>query len=247
MKARHAVPIARLHELFSYNPETGLLTRKIRQQYQPAGKIAGRRGDSQGHLACNLDGVRIYVHRIAWAMHYGAWPDRQIDHINRIPDDNRISNLRQVTNAENQQNRNLQSLNKSGVTGVSKRRNKWQARINVNGTERHLGVFENLADAIEARRIAERELHPCAPAVAPSPYPELTPTGAALTYVVRHKKRLGFDTAVQAAVMRLQGMRGVDIAKKLGCSPNYANEVLKGNCNPSAAVAAKAIFSTATH
>lgn len=239
MKARNFVPIARLHELFSYDPETGLLTRKIAQQHQPAGKIAGRRGDRQGHLACNMDGVRIYAHRIAWAMHYGAWPERQIDHINRIPSDNRIANLRQVTGAENAQNKGLIKFNQTGVAGVSFSQGKWRARITVNGKERSLGRYENIADAIEARRIAVRNLHHCAPAVAPSPYPEFAPTGAALTYVVRPKRRLGFDVAVKAAVMRLRGATGSEIARQLGCSKNYADEVLKGRCQPGALVEAR--------
>lgn len=239
MKPVNIVPVERLRELFNYNPETGLLTRKVCQQYQAAGKIAGRRGDAQGHLVCDIDGTRIYVHRIAWAMHYGTWPEKQIDHINRIPDDNRIENLRLVSNAENQQNRAVQANNQIGVAGVSKAGDKWRVRIVVNGKEKSLGRYENLADAIEARRIGVSKLHPFGPSITPSPYPELTPTGAALTYVVKPKSRVSFDVAVQATAMRLKGVSGAEIARRLGCSHNYANEVLKGRCNPRAFEAAK--------
>ena len=61
----HVVPVSLLHELFLYDPETGLLTRKITQQYQPAGKVCDKPGDRRGHLAVTVKRKGIYIHRIA--------------------------------------------------------------------------------------------------------------------------------------------------------------------------------------
>ena len=98
------------------------------------------------------------AHRLAWFYVYGSWPNDQIDHINRNKTDNRIANLREVTNKQNQQNASKRSDNTSGHPGVSwyKRDSKWQARIKHNQKDTHLGYFENLEEAIAARKAAEK-------------------------------------------------------------------------------------------
>ena len=47
--------------------------------------------------------------------------------------------------------------NTSGYSGVNwvKQLNKWRARITVNHNEIHLGIFDNMQDAIRARKEAE--------------------------------------------------------------------------------------------
>ena len=42
------------------------------------------------------------AHRVIWALVHGEWPEGQIDHINGVRDDNRLENLRVVTNQDNQ-------------------------------------------------------------------------------------------------------------------------------------------------
>lgn len=86
--------------------------------------------------------------------------NKVIDHINRNPLDNRLSNLNIVTHAENSENKSINKRNKSGVAGVTwhKQRKKWRARINKQGKEYSLGLFESKQDAIEARKKAEKEI-----------------------------------------------------------------------------------------
>jgi len=83
-----------------------------------------------------------------------------IDHINGIKDDNRINNLRDVTRSQNHQNRKLAKHNTSGVIGVYWRSdtNKWAAQINSNNKRLVLGCYTNKQDAINARRLAEKNL-----------------------------------------------------------------------------------------
>jgi hypothetical protein len=86
------------------------------------------------------------------------WPEDQIDHINRIRTDNRISNLREVSHKQNHQNRSKSSHNTSGHSGVSwyKQKSRWRAQITHNQKDIHLGLFTNLEDAIAARKAAEK-------------------------------------------------------------------------------------------
>jgi len=65
---------------------------------------------------------------------------------------NVIHNLRLVTHSENHRNRHIQSNNTSGTPGVRIHKNKWSARIKINGKEKHLGSFTNKEQAIEARK-----------------------------------------------------------------------------------------------
>lgn len=66
-------------------------------------------------------------------------------------------NCRWVTHSENNYNKNIQSNNTSGKTGVcwKPKNNKWLAYITINRKQKNLGLFENLSDAIAARVDAE--------------------------------------------------------------------------------------------
>lgn len=92
--------------------------------------------------------------RLAWLMHYGKWPENMIDHINHDRADDRIVNLRDVTNSENTRNQSRSKHNTSGFTGVGfrKKRGKWRARIIVDGKEIHLGYFDCAESAYAAYR-----------------------------------------------------------------------------------------------
>ncbi len=83
-----------------------------------------------------------------------------IDHIDNNRLNNTISNLRWVSYQENSFNSSLSSKNTSGIKGVSfcKDKNKWRARIEINGKEIHLGLYNNLEDAKNARQKKAAEL-----------------------------------------------------------------------------------------
>lgn len=104
-------------------------------------------------------GSKFYLrHRIIWEMFNGPIPEgMEIDHVNHIPGDDRLENLRLVTRLENNRNASLSKDNKSGITGVCwhKRNNRWKAYINVNGKQISLGSFSNLNDAVKVRKEAE--------------------------------------------------------------------------------------------
>jgi len=83
------------------------------------------------------------------------------DHINRNKLDNRKCNLRSCDNHINNFNKGLRSDNKSGQVGVhwNKPARKWLAQIRTHRKAIHLGLFERMEDALEARKKAEMKYY----------------------------------------------------------------------------------------
>ncbi len=153
----------RLQELLHYNPDTGVFTWKVRTSNSVhVGDIAGNRftkADGKSYLQIQIDYKLYKAHRLAWLYTHGQFPEGEMDHINGDGTDNRLINLRDVTSSENSRNRRLQSNNASGTCGVSwyESRRKWRAEIRADSKRLHLGLFENIQDAIAARKAAERK------------------------------------------------------------------------------------------
>ena len=82
---------------FSYDPDTGIIKRLDR-------KNSNGSKDHYGYLIIKIKGKQFKAHRIAWLLYYKEYPSKNIDHINRIKDDNRIVNLRDVSQKENNLN-----------------------------------------------------------------------------------------------------------------------------------------------
>jgi hypothetical protein len=134
-----------------YDPETGNLV-------SPSGKVLPF-VISHGYKVSLLDGRYQTHHRVAWFIMTGEWPENEIDHRNRKRADNRWSNLRAATKAENAQNRVAHSNNMLGVRGVRYRPSDrfFEPRIMVNGTAIYLGIYKTLDEAVEVRINAELE------------------------------------------------------------------------------------------
>lgn len=168
------ITAAKLRALLDYDPETGVFTWLYRPvsmfkdgghsaQHQQsrwntnyAGKPAGNRMTS-GYVFISVCGCRDYAHRLAWLYVTGEYPNEHIDHVNGIRWDNRLVNLRAVSQFENAKNQRLRSTNTSGTMGVAwhRQRGKWGARIMVAGRNISLGLYTEKDAAIKARREAE--------------------------------------------------------------------------------------------
>lgn len=124
---------------------------------QNAGRLAFISNHKGGYLMGAIFNKHILAHRVIVAMHTGKWPD-QVDHINGKRWDNRLVNLRAVTQSENCKNAKVRSDNSSGVTGVrwAARERRWKAEITVNGRNKYIGVFASFEDAVAARKSAEQ-------------------------------------------------------------------------------------------
>lgn len=147
-----------LRSILNYDQETGIFTRKVSTSNRVKVGDAAGCPDGQGYLNIMVQSRNYLAHRLAWLHYYGTWPKDQIDHINRIRTDNRISNLRDVTQKQNQQNRSKPSNNTSGHPGVhwNESISKWVATITHNQKRIHLGYFSILEEAIAARKAAEK-------------------------------------------------------------------------------------------
>ena len=116
--------------------------------------------------AINRDGYRrikimykLYaVHRLVWAYH-GNEPVAFIDHINGDVLDNRIENLRGATHSQNCMNRRVRFDSKSGVKGVTWKKNKWHACVTLDCKAYSAGYFDSKEDAAAAVNKLRKELH----------------------------------------------------------------------------------------
>lgn len=121
------------------------------------GKLAGKRKpDPDGYKRIKCKGRSYMAHRVIWMLYNNAdIPDgMQIDHINRVKDDNHAENLRIVTRSQNARNIGLKRNNTSGATGVywDSEKEKWVATLTVRTSH------DTFLEAIKARKKMEEPL-----------------------------------------------------------------------------------------
>lgn len=153
------ITFERVRELFHYDPETGVFTRRIatgRHGCFRAGSLVGGIG-LNGYASASIDGKRFYLHRVAVLYMTGSWPAHDVDHIDTVRSNNKWSNLRCVERRVNCQNRIKSRCDRKHGTlmGVKKHRRRWQARIN----HKFIGSFKTEQEAHQAYVLAKRNLH----------------------------------------------------------------------------------------
>lgn len=141
-----------LRDLLQYDPQLGTFAWRSSRSGQKArvGCI------KDGYLVIRVLGRAYRAHRLAWLYVHGHWPAHQIDHIDGDRLNNRLDNLRDVTRAENSQNRE--------TVGVYRRGNTWRALIAGGGVAHkqsvHLGSFKSKQEARAAYLQAKSMMHP---------------------------------------------------------------------------------------
>lgn len=123
-----------------------------------SGRQAFTAKDRDGYFQGSFLGQRLRTHRVVFALTHGDWPD-VVDHIDGDRTNNRISNLRNVSQAENARNVRAPTRNTSGQVGVCwiAARQRWKAQIMRDGKGITIGWFADFADAVAARAQAERD------------------------------------------------------------------------------------------
>jgi hypothetical protein len=126
---------------------------------------------SNGYHRVQLYRKDYYIHRlVAQSFIPNESNCTDVDHIDGDKTNNHILNLRWCTRSQNARNVGVYKKRSplSGFKGVSlnKEKTKWRARIYSDGKEYQLGEFENIEDAVNARKRKVNELwgefvHPC--------------------------------------------------------------------------------------
>jgi hypothetical protein len=150
--------LERLKETIHYDPSIGILTRLIRMSSNaPVGQNYWV--PNKGYFLIKIDGVRYFAHHLAWFYMTGKWPHPQVDHEDRDRGNNKWNNLRLGTQSQNMANAGKRSNNKSGHKGVHwhKQNNKWAVQIGMNSKRFHVGVFDDLEEAVSAYAEAARQ------------------------------------------------------------------------------------------
>lgn len=133
---------------YTYEPETG-------QIYGVRGKVITATTNGYIDIRMRHDNklYNIKGHQLAWYITNNKVVDC-IDHINGIKSDNRIENLRSITNQQNH-------FNRPTAKGYywRKKLNKWQTQIRINDKLLHIGLFIDEKDARNAYLEAKKIYH----------------------------------------------------------------------------------------
>lgn len=156
-----------LQELVRYEPETGKMFWKERDakyfntpttaflwNAKNAGQEIAANAPAFGYRGFTVFTETFLAHRAAWAIHYGEFPSKAIDHINGQRHDNRICNLREAGSVVNGRNTVLPINNTSGHIGVRKTKS---GRFSAHILKQYLGTYDTFEEAVEARKAAQSE------------------------------------------------------------------------------------------
>lgn len=141
-----------LHERegVGYDPETGII---IGRQGRPVGSI----NKVNGYVMTHFDKRTVYVHRLAYFIMTGTWPEGDMDHVNGNRTDNRWSNLRVATRQQNLFNkRSTRELPKNVYRHSSGR---YRVKMQVGGATRHFGYFDDLEAAEFVASLVQERYH----------------------------------------------------------------------------------------
>lgn len=153
--------LRKLSALLRYDADSGKFFWLCNRGRAKVGKEAGMRW-STGYVKVTVFGKHYLAHRLAWLFCHGEFPSFDIDHVNGIKTDNRITNLRPALPFENQQNQRANKKSKTKIRGVfpSSTPNKWDVRIRHLGKYIYLGCYNSIDEAVAARLAAEKKYHP---------------------------------------------------------------------------------------
>lgn len=139
---------------WKYDPATGIVIGTSGQQIGVCD-----RGYRNGSVGIRGETIVVGLHRAAWLLMTGKWPERELDHIDGGRGNNRWLNLREATHQENMQNRYRRRKNglPPGVypTGYG----KFMAQRRHRGALHYGGTFDTVEEATSASNALKARLH----------------------------------------------------------------------------------------
>lgn len=154
------ITATKLREILFYDAASGEFTRLVKTA--PVVSIGDIAGSIKPDGRCYISaGGRLHLaHRLAWLYVHGCWPHGDIDHIDGNPSNNRLSNLRDVPHAVNQQNRRQpMKNNQAKILGVWRHKDQWRAAVQVAGKRHYAGLFDTSEEAHAAYIALKRRMH----------------------------------------------------------------------------------------
>jgi HNH endonuclease len=123
-----------------------------------AGRIAGNISPT-GHRMIAIGHTQYRAHRLVWLYMHGETVPEVIDHVDHNKLNNRFTNLRAASKAENGANARRPTNSTTGIKGVAIFKGRFRARVVLHGKEHHLGYFDTMEEAAKARFEAASRLH----------------------------------------------------------------------------------------
>ena len=148
--------------VFTYDHERGLLIRTATGQLAGV-KFKTNKAPHKDYGYVKHSGKEYAVHRVVWAVVYGAWPETSLDHIDHDKRNNRIENLRLAPHAENARNLSRFKNNTSGRIGIQQLvSGRFQVRIGYKKRRISLGTYDTFEEAEAVHEAVLRALgfHP---------------------------------------------------------------------------------------
>jgi len=155
------ITLEELRDLLDYDPITGYLTNRHSSKGRELGVRVGHVDAAAGYRNITINNISYREHRVIWLHYYGTWPNKDLDHINRLKSDNRICNLREATKVENSINRITEHPNQyRGVRKVSAG-SGFRAEIRVEGADskEYLGTYTTAEAASLVFETSAKEVH----------------------------------------------------------------------------------------
>lgn len=153
--------LEQVNKVLKYNEHSGELT-WISKESSRSVVVDTRAGTKHknGYRYIQLYGNSYPEHRLIWFIKTGNFPSGVIDHINHKRDDNRWSNLRDVSFSENMRNQTVLKGTRTGEQGIwyCKRRKRYIAELTYEGKKVMQRSFINFDEAKEAREKLMAEL-----------------------------------------------------------------------------------------
>jgi hypothetical protein len=157
-KKRATLTLARLKDVLSYDPATGMFTWLV--ELSNKGKVGTTAGyPDNGYILIGIDTVKYQAHVLAWFYMTGVMPEQFIDHEDGDGQNNRWGNLREAERRQNNANSRLKRHNTTGFKGVTPKKGKFAAQISRNGVTTYLGLFDKPEDAHAAYMRAAAAAH----------------------------------------------------------------------------------------
>ena len=125
---------ARIQQNYDYDDGSGQLVNAKTKRVVRGEKYCKKNGKHRYLSMRTYINGRLYhilMHRAIWAWHNGRFPTMQIDHVNGNGFDNRIENLREVTQSENMRNqhRTWKPNADTGLPGVNKNGSGYRIKV----------------------------------------------------------------------------------------------------------------------